>query len=138
MKSKDGNNYTKDHAFKVGQDDRGKGLEQKTEQTILVSVHLPDQSEQQITEYLDELEFLALTAGAETVKRFVQRLPHPDTRFFIGKGKMEEIATYIATPQRARPACDGRCGGRGQRALAATNGIRRGGAGLTGVLASLT
>lgn len=53
------------------------------------------QSEEQVHEYLDELEFLALTAGAESKKRFTQKLPHPDSRTFIGKGKLEEIQAYI-------------------------------------------
>jgi GTP-binding protein HflX len=53
------------------------------------------QTEEQVQEYLDELEFLALTAGARTIKRFIQKLPHPDPRTFIGKGKLEEIKAYI-------------------------------------------
>ena len=81
--------------FQVGKDERGKGIVKEVEKAILVSVHLPTNNEEQITEYLDELEFLAHTAGAETVRRFVQRLPHLDTRHFVGKGKMEEIAKYI-------------------------------------------
>ena len=67
------------------------------EQAILIALIKPDTSEEQVIEYLDELEFLALTAGAETIKRFTQRLPHPDTRHFVGKGKMEEIGIYITT-----------------------------------------
>lgn len=81
--------------FQVGKDERGKGIAKEIEKAVLVSVHLPTNNEEQITEYLDELEFLAHTAGAETVRRFVQRLPHLDTRHFVGKGKMEEIAKYI-------------------------------------------
>ena len=81
--------------FQVGKDERGKGIVKEVEKAVLVSVHLPTNNEEQITEYLDELEFLAHTAGAETVRRFVQRLPHLDTRHFVGKGKMEEIAKYI-------------------------------------------
>ena len=71
------------------------GLKQEIEKAVLVGVITRDQTEQQVTEYLDELEFLALTAGAETIKRFVQKLPAPDKRTFIGKGKMEEIQVYI-------------------------------------------
>ena len=81
--------------FQVGKDERGKGIVKEAEKAVLISVHLPTNNEEQITEYLDELEFLAHTAGAETVRRFVQRLPHLDTRHFVGKGKMEEIAKYI-------------------------------------------
>lgn len=81
--------------FQVGKNERGKGLAKNIEKAVLISVQLPTHTEDQITEYLDELEFLALTAGAETVRRFVQRLPHVDSRHFIGKGKMEEIQKYI-------------------------------------------
>ena len=94
MKDKQGNRIAD---FNVGIDERGKGLVRETEGALLVAVHTPDNTEEQVTEYLDELEFLALTAGAETVKRFVQRLPHPDNRHFVGKGKMEELVTYIRT-----------------------------------------
>ncbi|PSR12030.1 MAG: GTPase HflX, partial [Bacteroidetes bacterium] len=51
--------------------------------------------EQEISEYLDELEFLALTAGAIAVKRYTQKMSTPDSRTFIGKGKAEEIGAYI-------------------------------------------
>jgi GTPase len=87
----------KEHKFQVGSDNRGKGLVKETEQAILVALILPNQNEEQTTEYLDELEFLALTAGAQTIKRITQRLPHPDTRHFVGKGKVEEIKQYIDT-----------------------------------------
>jgi len=53
------------------------------------------QTEQQLQEYLDELAFLAETAGAITLKRFTQKLAHPDSKTFVGKGKLEEIKTYI-------------------------------------------
>jgi GTPase len=53
-----------------------------------------EQTEQQVNEYLDELAFLAETAGAHSVKRFTQKLPHPDSRTFVGKGKLEEIKQY--------------------------------------------
>ena len=87
--------------FKVGTDERGKGLVKTEEQAIIIGLILPNQTEEQVLEYFDELEFLALTAGAKTIKRFTQRLPHPDTRLFVGKGKLEEIATYVRphTPQ---------------------------------------
>ena len=67
----------------------------KEERAILVGLVHKDQTEEQLQEYLDELAFLAETAGAVTVKRFTQKLPHPDTRTFIGKGKIEEIKKYI-------------------------------------------
>ena len=53
------------------------------------------QSTQQVTEYLDELEFLASTLGVEVQHRFTQKLEHPDVRNFVGKGKLEEIKTFI-------------------------------------------
>ncbi|MBL7697162.1 MAG: GTPase HflX [Chitinophagaceae bacterium] len=65
------------------------------EKAILVGLIHKDQTEQQVKEYLEELAFLAETAGATAVKRFAQKLPHPDSRTFIGKGKLEEIKRYI-------------------------------------------
>ena len=64
------------------------------ERAVLVGVVHKDQTETQLQEYLDELSFLAETAGAVTVKRFTQKLPHPDSKTFIGKGKLEEIKNY--------------------------------------------
>lgn len=63
--------------------------------TVLVGVVHQEQTEQQVIEYLDELSFLAETAGAVEVKRFTQKLSHPDSRTFVGKGKLEEIKKYI-------------------------------------------
>lgn len=65
------------------------------ENAILVGLVTKDQTEQQVNEYLDELAFLAETAGAVTVKRFTQKLPHPDSKTFVGKGKLEQIKQYI-------------------------------------------
>jgi len=62
---------------------------------VLVGLVHKTQTEPQVKEYLDELAFLATTAGAKAVKRFAQRLPQPDSRTFIGKGKLEEIKRYI-------------------------------------------
>ena len=81
--------------FKIGTDERGKGPVKAEEQAIIIGLILPSQTEEQVLEYFDELEFLALTAGAKTIKRFTQRLAHPDTRLFVGKGKLEEIANYV-------------------------------------------
>ncbi len=67
----------------------------KEENAILVGLVTKEQTEQQVNEYLDELAFLAETAGAHTVKRFTQKLPHPDSKIFVGKGKLEEIKQYI-------------------------------------------
>jgi GTP-binding protein HflX len=68
---------------------------QREEKAVLVGLVHKDQTEQQLHEYLDELAFLAETAGAVTVKRFTQKLAHPDSRTFVGKGKLEEIKQYI-------------------------------------------
>jgi GTPase len=68
---------------------------QPEEKAVLVAVMQQDQTEQQVNEYLDELAFLAETAGARTMKKFVQKLAHPDSKTFIGKGKLEEIKSYI-------------------------------------------
>jgi GTPase len=62
---------------------------------VLVGVILNEHTEEQVNEYLDELEFLAETAGVKTIKRFTQKLKHPDARSFVGKGKLEEIRKYI-------------------------------------------
>lgn len=65
------------------------------ERVVLVGLIKQDQTYEQVNEYLDELAFLAETAGAIAVKRFTQKLQHPDSRTFVGKGKLEEIKEYI-------------------------------------------
>ena len=65
------------------------------EKAVLVGVVQKDQREPQVQEYLDELAFLAETAGAVTERRFIQKLAHPDSRTFVGKGKLEEIKNYV-------------------------------------------
>ena len=67
----------------------------KEEKAILVGLVSKEQTETQLNEYLQELAFLAETAGTVAVKTFSQKLPHPDTRTFVGKGKLEEIKKYI-------------------------------------------
>lgn len=74
--------------------DKKKNILQE-EKAVLVGVIQKDQTEQQVNEYLDELAFLAETAGAIAVKRFTQKLQHPDSRSFVGKGKLEEIGNYV-------------------------------------------
>ena len=66
----------------------------KEERAVLVGLVHKDQTETQVQEYLDELAFLAHTAGAVAVKRFTQKLLHPDSKTFVGKGKLEEIKDY--------------------------------------------
>ena len=78
----------------LGEKDR-KGIKSKQEEAVLVGLIQQNQTTEQVTEYLDELEFLAETAGAICRKRFVQKLQHPDKRFFVGSGKAQEIKAYI-------------------------------------------
>lgn len=70
-------------------------IEEHIERTILVGLITPQQDEQKCREYLDELAFLAETAGAVPVKRFVQRLDSPNPRTIVGSGKLQEIKDYI-------------------------------------------
>jgi GTPase len=72
-----------------------KQILQEDQRAVLVGVIQKDQTEDQVNEYLDELAFLAETAGAATIKIFKQRLQHPDSRTFVGKGKLEEIKDYV-------------------------------------------
>jgi len=67
----------------------------KEENAVLVGIISKEQTEEQLKDYLAELSFLAETAGVTAVKIFTQRLAHPDSRTFIGKGKLEEIKKYI-------------------------------------------
>ena len=69
----------------------------KEEKAVLIGLIQKEVTPEQVTEYLDELAFLAETAGAIAVNRFTQRLPHPDSRTFVGKGKLEEIKQYVAS-----------------------------------------
>ena len=69
--------------------------EAKVETAILVGLITQTQDERKTTEYLDELEFLAQTAGAEVVRRFTQKLPCAHSVTYVGKGKLEEIRDYI-------------------------------------------
>lgn len=66
-----------------------------TERAVLVGLITPTQGEAKANEYLDELAFLADTAGAVTVMRFLQRLDYPNPRTFVGTGKLEEIKQYV-------------------------------------------
>src|SRR5688572_32144596 len=67
----------------------------KEERAVLIGLVHRDQTEVQVQEYLDELAFLAETAGAVSVKRFTQKLAHPDSKTFIGKGKLQEVRDYV-------------------------------------------
>ncbi|HWB28101.1 MAG TPA: GTPase HflX [Chitinophagaceae bacterium] len=65
------------------------------EKAVLVGLVQKEQTDEQVNEYMDELQFLAETAGALTEKRFIQKMQHPDSRTFVGKGKLEEIRDYV-------------------------------------------
>lgn len=69
--------------------------DQEVSHAVLVGVITRDQSPEQVKDYLDELEFLAQTAGIVTKKRFTQKLDLPDSRLFIGKGKANEVKDYV-------------------------------------------
>lgn len=69
--------------------------QETSERAVLVGLVNDAQPEERVKEYLDELAFLADTAGAETVARFTQRLDYPNPRTFVGKGKLEEIKAYV-------------------------------------------
>lgn len=80
--------------WKIGKEKK-KGIRKESERAVLVGIVLPNQTEEQIQEYLDEMEFLAQTAGAQTVKKFIQKLGKPNSRTFVGSGKIEEIALFV-------------------------------------------
>ncbi len=64
------------------------------EKAVLIGLITADVTKEQAHEYLDELAFLAKTAGAKPVRNFTQKLPHPDNKTFLGKGKIEEVRLY--------------------------------------------
>lgn len=80
--------------WKVGKDGK-KGVLKTQEYCILVGVITKDEDESRVMEYLDELDFLAKTAGAITKKIFTQKMPHPNVKTFVGSGKLEEIRDFI-------------------------------------------
>lgn len=69
--------------------------EAQTEKAVLVGLITLQQNEQKVNEYLDELAFLADTAGVEAVKRFTQKLDSPNSVTFVGTGKLQEIKEYV-------------------------------------------
>jgi GTP-binding protein HflX len=80
--------------WNVGKQEK-KGLRQSTENAILVGIIKDNDTKEQVEEYLDELEFLAMTAGAKTVLKVTQRMSRPNPATFIGTGKLAEIQEYI-------------------------------------------
>lgn len=73
-----------------------KQIIQREEKAVLVGLVQKEQTNEQVAEYLEELAFLSETAGAIAVKRFTQKMAHPDSRTFVGKGKLEEIKDYVS------------------------------------------
>ncbi|MCL1938310.1 MAG: GTPase HflX [Candidatus Azobacteroides sp.] len=71
----------------------------QTENAVLVGLITPEQNEIKSKEYLDELDFLASTAGIKAVKRFTQRLDRPNSVSFVGSGKLQELKEYIANEE---------------------------------------
>lgn len=71
-------------------------VDAKEERCVLVGVITHDITETQATEYIEELEFLALTAGAITERKFLQKLPIPNPKTFVGSGKLQEIKDYVS------------------------------------------
>jgi GTPase len=69
--------------------------EAQTEKAVLVGLITQTQNERKTNEYLDELAFLAETAGAEVVKRFTQKLDTPNSVTYVGKGKLQEVKEYL-------------------------------------------
>lgn len=75
--------------------DKTKGIRKEIEYAIIVGVISKTQTEEQVNEHLEELEFLALTAGAVVKKKVTQKLQHADIRTYLGSGKIQEVADYI-------------------------------------------
>lgn len=65
------------------------------ERSVLVGIINDSQNEEKLNEFLEELEFLSLTAGGKVVKKFTQKINTPNPKTFIGKGKIEEIQKYV-------------------------------------------
>ncbi|WP_207494959.1 GTPase HflX [Aridibaculum aurantiacum] len=74
--------------------DKSKKINEE-QRAVLVGLVHKDQTEHQVKEYLEELAFLAETAGAKAIKKFYQKLAHPDSKTFVGKGKLEEIKQFV-------------------------------------------
>lgn len=67
------------------------------ERTVIVGIITLKQTRSVLEEYLNELSFLTFTAGGEVIKRFTQKMTSPDSKTFLGKGKMEELAAFVKT-----------------------------------------
>jgi len=71
------------------------GLRKEKEKAVVIGLITKGMEERTMSDYLDELEFLAMTAGAEVVERFTQKLAHPKSKLFLGEGKVQEIGEFI-------------------------------------------
>ena len=72
-----------------------KTLEKTVEAAVIAGISTPACPPERVNEYLDELAFLLDTAGGQAVKRFTQNLPYPDPKFYLGSGKLLEVAEYV-------------------------------------------
>ena len=82
--------------WKIGKEKK-KGYDTGQEECVLIAIISKETTESQVEEHLDELEFLAMTAGALTKKRFTQKMATREPKTYVGKGKLEEIAKYIVS-----------------------------------------
>ncbi len=94
------------------------------ERVILFSVRTPMTPQQQVEDYLDELAFLAETAGADTIARFTQNLQMPDSRSYLGTGKIIELKTFIDENDIDMAICDDELSPSQQKNLENGFGIR--------------
>ncbi|HNP95961.1 MAG TPA: GTPase HflX, partial [Cyclobacteriaceae bacterium] len=69
--------------------------EKLEKKAVLIAIETGKTPSEETTEHLDELAFLAETAGIKTARRYVQKLPHPDSRSYVGKGKFSEIKSFV-------------------------------------------
>ena len=76
-------------------------VDDSPETAVLVGLITPNQDERKTTEYLDELAFLAKTAGAKTIRRFTQRMNGPNSVTYLGIGKLQEIRAFIEKEEEA-------------------------------------
>ena len=98
--------------------------EAKAETAVLVGLITKEQDEAKTKEYLDELEFLADTAGAVTVKRFTQKVGGPSQTTYVGSGKLQEIKAYIKQCQDEYDEWNEECGMRNENSSASEHSLQ--------------
>ncbi len=103
-------------SWEVGKKKKG-GISKLEETAVLVGVIKQNESNELVEEHMQELAFLALTAGAKSIKRFVQKLAHPNSKTFVGKGKLEEIEKYVNNHETDLVIFDDDLTGKQQNAL---------------------